>query len=50
VILGSLASKLKRTGKVVTTDFAIVLTISNDQIIRFQMLEDSFAVSRAARN
>ena len=50
VILGSLASKLKRTGKVVTTDFAIILTISNDQIVRFQMLEDSFAVSQAARD
>jgi ketosteroid isomerase-like protein len=50
VILGSLASKLKRTGKVVTTDFAIILTISNDEIVRFQMLEDSFAVSQAAHN
>ena len=50
VILGSLASKLKRTGKVVTTDFAIILTIFNDKIVRFQMLEDSFAVSQAARN
>ena len=49
VILGSLASKLKRTGKVVTTDFAIILTVSNDEIVRFQMLEDSFAVSQAAR-
>jgi ketosteroid isomerase-like protein len=50
VILGSLASKLKRTGKIVTTDFAIILTISNDEIVRFQMLEDSFAVSQVARN
>ena len=50
VILGSLASKLKRNGKVVTTDFAIVLTVANGEIIRFQMLEDSFAVSQAARN
>ncbi|MDQ1422078.1 MAG: uncharacterized protein QOJ52_4040 [Acidimicrobiaceae bacterium] len=50
VILGSLASKLKRTGKIVTTDFAIILTVSNDEIVRFQMLEDSFAVSQAARN
>jgi ketosteroid isomerase-like protein len=48
VILGSLASKLKRTGKVITTDFAIVLTVVNGEIVRFQMLEDSFAVSRAA--
>jgi ketosteroid isomerase-like protein len=50
VVLGSLASKLKRTGKIVTTDFAIILTVSKDEIVRFQMLEDSFAVSQAARN
>ncbi len=49
VILGSLASKLKRTGKIVKTDFAIVLTVTNGEIVRFQMLEDSFAVSQAAR-
>jgi len=49
VILGSLASKLKRTGKVIETDFAIVLTVSNGEIVRFQMLEDSFAVFQAAR-
>ena len=49
VILGSLASKLKRNGKVVTTDFAIVLTFANGEIVRFQMLEDSFAVSQMAR-
>ena len=49
VILGSLASKLKRTGKIIKTDFAIVLTIANGEIVRFQMLEDSFAVSKAAR-
>ena len=50
VILGSLASKLKRTGKIVTTDFAIILTVSDGEIIRFQMLDDSFAVSQAAHN
>jgi ketosteroid isomerase-like protein len=49
VILGSLASKLKRNGKVVTTDFAIVLTVASGEIVRFQMLEDSFAVSQMAR-
>ena len=49
VILGSLASKLKRNGKVVRTDFAIVLTVANGEIVRFQMLEDSFAVSKVAR-
>jgi uncharacterized protein len=49
VILGSLATKLKRTGTTVRTDFAIVLTVANGEIVRFQMLEDSFAVSRWAR-
>jgi len=49
VILGSLTSRLKRTGKSVTTDFAIVLTVAHGEIVRFQMLEDSFAVSQAAR-
>jgi ketosteroid isomerase-like protein len=49
VILGSLVSKLKRTGKIVTTDFAIVLTVAHGEIVRFKMLEDSFAVSQVAR-
>jgi uncharacterized protein len=49
VILGSLASKVKRTGKMIETDFAIVLTVAHDEIVRFQLLEDSFAVSKAAR-
>jgi ketosteroid isomerase-like protein len=49
VILGSLASKVKRTGKIIETDFAIVLTVAHGEIVRFQMLEDSFAVSKAAR-
>src|SRR6266576_1507582 len=49
VVLGSLASKLKRTGKIIKTDFAIVLTVASGEIVRFQMLEDSFAVSQAAR-
>src|SRR5882672_5657257 len=35
VILGSLASKLKRTGKIVKTDFAIILTVSDGEIVRF---------------
>jgi len=29
VILGSLASKLKRIGRIIKTDFAIVLTVAN---------------------
>lgn len=49
VIVGELASRIKATDKVVETAFAIVLTISGDRIIGFPMLEDSFAVSLAAR-
>jgi hypothetical protein len=29
--------------------FAIILTITGDRVTRFQMLEDSFDVSKAAR-
>jgi uncharacterized protein len=49
VILGSLTSKFQQTGKIAKTDFAIVLTVANGEIVRFQMLEDSFGVSQAAR-
>ena len=49
VLLGSLVSKVKRTAKIINTDFAIILTVANGEIVRFQMLEDSFAVSQAAR-
>jgi ketosteroid isomerase-like protein len=49
VILGTLATRVKATGKLIECTFAIVLTIASGQIARFQMLEDSFAVSRAAR-
>ena len=49
VIIGSLVSKVKQTGKVIETYFGIILTIADGEIVRFQMLEDSFAVSRATR-
>ena len=48
VVVGRLASCVKRTGRTITTDFAMVMTIAEGQITRFQMLEDSFAVSQAA--
>lgn len=48
-IIGELATRIKSSGRVVTTQFAIVLTISNDTITRFQMIEDSFDLSRAVR-
>jgi uncharacterized protein len=48
-IIGALQTRIKGTGKVTSTQFAIILTITNGVITRFQMLEDSFDVSKAAR-
>ena len=48
-IAGSLKTRIRATGKVTATQFAIILTISDGAVTRFQMLEDSFDVSKAAR-
>jgi uncharacterized protein len=48
-IIGALQTRIKATGKVTGTQFAIILTIAGDTVTRFQMLEDSFDVSKAAR-
>ena len=49
VIFGDLASKVNVTGRIIESPFALILRVSDGKIARFQMLEDSFAVSRAAR-
>ena len=49
VIVGALRTRIKATGRVTSTQFALVLTIANDVVTRFQMLEDSYDLSRAAR-
>jgi ketosteroid isomerase-like protein len=49
VIVGELATRIKSSGKENHTQFAIILTISGDRITRFQMLEDSFDLSRTVR-
>ena len=48
-IVGALRTRIKATGNIIATQFAIILTITGDVVTRFQMLEDSFEVSRAAR-
>ena len=48
-IVGALRTRIKATGEVTSTQFAIILTIAGGVVTRFQMLEDSFDVSRAAR-
>jgi ketosteroid isomerase-like protein len=50
VIVGEFATRVKATGKIIESAFAIILTVSGGEIARFQMLEDSFAVSGAARS
>lgn len=49
MILGALASRVNATGKLIETSFVLVLEISNGLISSFKMLEDTFAVSQAAR-
>lgn len=48
-VVGSLRTEILATGNVTAGQFAIVLTIDDGTITRFQMLEDSFDVSKAAR-
>jgi len=48
-IIGSLSTRIKSTDKIMESQFAIVLTILDGVITRFQMLEDSFHLSQAAR-
>ena len=48
-IIGALETRIKATGNIIATQFAIVLTITGDVVTRYQMLEDSFNVSKAAR-
>jgi ketosteroid isomerase-like protein len=47
-IIGALQTRIKATGNIIATQFAIILTITGDVVTRFQMLEDSFDVSKAA--
>jgi uncharacterized protein len=49
-IIGALQTRIKATGKITASQFAIILTITGEVVTRFQMLEDSFDVSKAARD
>ena len=41
--------KVNATGKIIESPFALIFYVSGGEITSFQMLEDSFAVSQAAR-
>jgi len=48
-IIRALRTRIKATNKITATQFAIILTITRHVVMRFQMLEHSFDVSKAAR-
>ncbi len=47
VALGELESRVKSTGNVIETEFAIAFTVRDALIVRYRLFEDSFAVARA---
>lgn len=49
VVLGSLASRVRRTGRLIETAFVFDIVVRDGLITRYHMLEDSFAVSQAMR-
>ena len=44
VVLGDLATRVKATGKLIETEFAIDITVQDGLIVRYRLIEDSFAV------
>jgi len=49
VVIGEMSTRIRATGKVIESPFAIILTVVNGKVTHFKMLENSFAVSMAAR-
>ncbi|SDV49004.1 nuclear transport factor 2 family protein [Chitinasiproducens palmae] len=45
--LGELASRVRRTGKLIESEFAFDFVVKNGLITRFRLFEDSFAVAAA---
>ena len=49
VTLGEFASRVKKTGKVIESEFAIEFTVQDGLIARYRLFEDSFAVAQAVQ-
>ncbi|MBA4806914.1 nuclear transport factor 2 family protein [Brevundimonas sp.] len=49
VVVGSLRTRVRRTGKVIVSPFVLIFGFTDQLVSRFQMLEDSHAVAEAAR-
>lgn len=44
VVLGDLATRVKATGRLIETEFALDITVRDGLIVRYRLIEDSFAV------
>lgn len=49
VALGEFASRLKKTGNIIESEFASEFTVQAGLIVRYRLFEDSFAVAQAAQ-
>jgi ketosteroid isomerase-like protein len=49
VVLGEWASRVKKIGKVIESEFAFEFTVQDGLIVRYRLFEDSFAVAKAAQ-
>lgn len=47
VALGELVSRVRDTGRVIESEFAIEFTVRDALIVRYRLYEDSFAVAQA---
>ena len=43
-VLGDLATRVKATGRLIETEFALDITVRDGLIVRYRLIEDSFAV------
>ncbi|MBD3885670.1 nuclear transport factor 2 family protein [Phormidium tenue FACHB-886] len=50
VVLGEFTSQIKKTGKVIESEFALEFAVQNSLIVRYRLFEDTFAVAQAAQN
>lgn len=48
VAIGELASRVRKTGKLIESEFVFDFVVESGLITRFRMFEDSFAVAQAA--
>jgi len=44
VVVGDLATRVKATGRLIETEFALDITVRDGLIVRYRLIEDSFAV------